>query len=114
MDFKVQTESPQEASFQRIISMSLTSCVFQQTALSNHGRFKLDLRSFLYNGTSALRKSTFGQRQVRLGSVQAAFVSIVGDLIDIPAQKFGTFRSAWLSCTIYISTDSLRKTAQNM
>ena len=59
------------------ISMLLTSCLFQQTALSNHGQFKPDLCSVLYNGTLTLQKSTFGRCQARLGGVWAAFVNII-------------------------------------
>ena len=73
-----------------------TSSLFQQTALSNHGRFKPDLHLFLYNGTLALWKSTFGRRQARLGGVRVTSVSIVAhNLIDIPAQKFVTFCYVW-------------------
>ena len=43
LDFKARTGSAREASFQRVISMPHTSWLFQQTALSNHGRFKPDL-----------------------------------------------------------------------
>ena len=85
-----------EASFQCVISMPLTSCLFQQTALSSHGRFKPDLRPFLYNGTCASRKSTFARQQVRLGVAGAASVNIVArDSIDTPAHKSGTFCFAW-------------------
>ena len=53
-------------------------------------------RSFLYNGALALRKSTFGRRQARLGCIRAAFVNIVmGNSIDIPAQKFVIYCYAW-------------------
>ena len=76
--------------------MLLTSCLFQQTGLSNHGRFKPDLHSFLYNGTLSSRISTFGQRQARLGGVRVAFVYIVTrNSIDIPTQNFVTFCYAW-------------------
>ena len=49
------------ALFQRVISMPSTS---QQTALFNHGGFKLDLRSFLHTGNLA--------SQARVGGVRVA------------------------------------------
>ena len=61
--------SPHEDSFQLVISMLLTSCLFQQAALSSHDGFKPDLHSFLYNGILASRKSSFGWRQARLGGL---------------------------------------------
>ena len=49
-----KARSAQEASLQCAISTLLTHCLFQQTALSNHGRFKPDPCLFLYNGTRNL------------------------------------------------------------
>ena len=93
---KARTGSAWEASFQRVISVPLISCLFQQTALSNHGQFKPDLCSFLYNGTLTSRKFAFGWRQAWLGGVRVAFVNVVAhSSIDIFSQNFVTFCYAW-------------------
>jgi len=96
LDFKARTGSAREATFQRVINMPLTSCLFQQAALSNHGRFKPDLRPFIWTGTCTSRKSTFGCRQVKLSVVQAAFVNVIArNSIDTPVHKPGTFCFPW-------------------
>ena len=79
-----RTGSAREATFQCVSSMLLTSCLFQQAVLSNHGQFQLDLHPFIEWYLYFMEIHVCS----RLGAVQAASVNIAGcNLLDTPAHK---------------------------
>ena len=95
--FKVRTGSAREASFQRVISMPLTSCL-SKSQLSPTLLDSSQTCAHFYRMAPActLQKSSFVWRRVRLGSIRAASINDVKrDSIDTPALKFGAFCFAW-------------------